>query len=190
MTLAEFLPWMAYISTAIQKPLSEEAATVYFDLLGDLPVEVLKAAAKRVCLEHKWSSFPNPAEIREAAAKVARGPAGELSPAEAWAKAWHEINSRIDPELEYTIERARKSLPPLVWEAIRAMGIPALCYGNEPVSVFRAQFTKIYEQLQARDHRDALLPPDARQAIPEKPVPRNLPASIADAMKTIGRMDE
>ena len=72
-------------------------------------------------------------------------------------------------------------MPPLVVEAMRAFGIPALCYGKEPVTVVRAQFAKIFEQLAARERRLRLMPPAMRSEIA---------AMAAPVIKMIGVIPE
>ena len=47
----EFARIMAYLSCAIGKSVSLEAAAVYYDLLGDLPVKALQSAVQRVALQ-------------------------------------------------------------------------------------------------------------------------------------------
>lgn len=159
----EFAKVMGYISTAIGKPVGEGVAEVYYDLLGDLPLEVLQTAAKRVCLEHRWANFPTVAELREAAAETIRGAVKDLSPAEVWEKAWSMVKY-IDLEIPHTLE-ALNAQPPIVREAIKVFGLPSLIHGSEPVAVIRAQFLKIVDQLQARDRRQALLPASVKQTI-------------------------
>jgi hypothetical protein len=187
MTKAEFLPVMAYIAAAIGKPFAPEAAAVYFDLLGDLPLDVLRVTAKRVVLEHKWSSFPTVAELREAAAETMRGEVKELSPAEAWKIAW-AVAGDTDPEVDGSFVRACKkaSAPPIVIEAIKTFGLNALCYGKEPVGVIRGQFLKVVEQLQARDRRHALLPAPVKQEVRAIGSQRRaLTAPVAEAVARI-----
>lgn len=164
MTRHEFASVMAYISAGIGKPIAREAAEVYFDLLGDLPEPIFRAAAKRVLLEHKWATFPSVAELREAAALTMQGEISSLTAAEAWQLAW-KATGKIDPEVDGSLERACAQLPPLVFEAMRSFGIPALCFGREPVAVVRAQFMKFYEQLADREKRRALLPDRLTQTI-------------------------
>lgn len=186
MTKAEFLPVMAYIAAAIGKPFAREASEVYFDLLGDLPLDVLKVTAKRVVVEHKWASFPTVAELREAAAETMRGEVKALSPAEAWKLAW-DAACRIDPEVSGSFERETKNLPPLVVEAMVTFGVNALCYGKEPVGVIRGQFLKVVEQLQVRDRRHAMLPAPVKQAVRAIGSQRKaLPPSVAEAVAKIG----
>lgn len=182
MTLSEFLPIMAYLSAAIGKPLSKESSEVYFDLLGDLPVDILKTSVKRVALEHKWASFPSVAELREAAALTQRQVVTDISPAEAWQRAW-AVARLIDLDIPGSAERHLAKLPPLVLAAVQAFGLPALCYGKEPVGVVRGQFLKIYEQLLAGAQREALLPKSVRKSIAGHkpaalPVTQNLIANV------------
>lgn len=186
MTRDEFALIMAYVSVSVGKPLSEDAAEVYYDLLGDLPVEAMQISAKRVVLEHRWATFPLPAEFRQAAAETMRGKINELSPPEAWALAW-EAAGKIDAEIDGSIDRACQSLPPLVFEAMRAFGINAIAYGREPVGMVRTQFLKIFEQLQSRDRRQALLPVSMVQAIERIGTTSSLPGIGGNLAKQIGR---
>lgn len=160
MSNTEFAEIVAYITAGCGKPLSVDAQVVYFDLLGDLPADVLRLGAKKVLLEHHWATFPTVAELRQAAIESVRGEVKELSGAEAWWMAWR-IAADTDPEIEGSFDRAcqRAKAPRLVVEAVTSMGLLDLCYGEEPVGVVRGQFLKVYDQLAARDRRKALLPP-------------------------------
>lgn len=184
MTREEFLGITTYIGLAINKPLNEDALEVYFDLLGDLDAQTLQLAAKRVLLEHRWASFPTVAELREAAAETVQGRTSALSTGEAWALAWAAIG-RLDPEVEGSFDRATSHLPPLVLEAMKTFGVAALCYGDEPIGVIRAQFSKVFEQLAAREKRLALLPAAVKQVIESK-----RPAGVVKSLVGIGGMPE
>ena len=164
MTRVEFGVVIAYLEAVCGKQLPPVAMEPYFDLLGDLPAEVLKTAAKRVAIEHPWATFPSIAELRAAAVETMRGLVKELSPAECWEIAWSATRC-LDLEVPCTIERTTQKLPPIVLECMQAFGIPALVYGKEPVSVVRGQFMKIAEQLLARDRREALLPSSVKREI-------------------------
>lgn len=193
MNRAEFAKIMAYIGKAISKPPDAEQVEVYFDLLGDLDEDVLRMAAKKVCLDHPWPSFPSVAELRKAAAQAMRGNAADLSPADAWELAWRAAR-RIDLEEADamdkggSIDRACSHLPPLVFRAMRAYGLPSLCYGKDPVGVVRGQFMKIYEQIQNRENELALLPPALKAQIEAK-APQPIAGSVASLAGKIGRME-
>ena len=193
MTKVEFAKCMAYVSVACGKPLSAEAAEVYFDLLADIDYDTMQTAAKRVLSEHVWATFPSIAELRQAAAATKLGVVTELSPAEAWDLAWRAAGS-IDLDIQgpyisgdkvYASQAAcvLEGLPPIVVEAMRSFGIPAMVYGTEPVGVVRGQFMKIVEQLQARDRRDALLSPAVKEAIAANRPPAELPSPPTKAIE-------
>lgn len=186
MTRDEFAQVTAYIAIGCGKDLTTEALEVYFDLLGDLPFEVAKTAAWRVLTEHKYATFPSIAEIRAAAVDTARGQVSELSEAEAWAVAW-KIAGDTDPEIPGSFHRAceRHKAVPLVVEAVRAFGLQAICYGQEPVGVVRGQFLKVFGQLAARDRRAALLPPGTHAALKDIRDRRAVPAPVQQALAGI-----
>lgn len=206
MTRQEFASIIAYLSAAVGKPIAEAEKErtlrleVYFDLLGDLSVEVLKVAAQRVALSHKWATFPTPAEIREAAAETARGDAKALTAADAWTLA-RKVAARYDPEIqgEYISNGVRypshwafvsKDLPPLVVKAMDSFGVLSLVYSDDPAGVVRGQFTKLFDQLNEAEKRHALLPANVRQAIDAIGQRSTLPAPVAQALPKIGVMDD
>lgn len=164
----EFAKVMGYVATAINKPVTAEAIAIYYDLLGDLPLDVLQAAARKVVLEHKWATFPSVAELRDAAVLL-MGQTTDLPAAEAWRLAWR-IAACHDPEIrgpyivngneyESQWDYLTRDVPPLVLKAMQSYGVSALCYSREePTGVTRAHFFKIYDQLQQAERREALLP--------------------------------
>lgn len=197
MTRPEFSVVMNYLRVAIGKDLTADALEVYFDLLGDLPADVLQLAARRVLLEHKWATFPSVAELRAAAAETVRGEVKELSAFEAWGLA-RRAAAQIDLEVDGSAERAMKNLPALVREAMRIFGLPSLCVGGgddfegnprrvDPVSVQASQFVKIYEHLAARDRRAALMPPAMRKAIEETGERQEIAGTVRQAIEGIGK---
>lgn len=197
MTNTEFAEIIAYITAGCGKPLTAESQVVYFDLLGDLPAETLRLAARRVLLEHKWATFPSVAELRQAAVDSTRGEVKELSAVEAWGLA-RRVAARIDLEVDGSAERAMTDLPPLVREAMRIFGLPSLCVsggddfdGNprrvDPISVQAAQFVKIYEQIAARDRKAALMPPAVRKAIDEAGERQQIAGTVRQAIEGIGK---
>lgn len=184
MTRPEFLRVILYLEAGMGLKLPDARQEVYFDTLGDLPLEALQLAAQRVLLEHRWSTFPTIAELREAAVQATHGRVKEITAAEAWDMAWRAVG-RIDPEIDGSIDRACKGLPPIVVEAMKGLGIVDLCYGKEPVGVLRGQFLKMFEQLSARDRSLALLPADTRQALRSAKERRALPGRVSTALDTI-----
>lgn len=191
MNRTEFAKIMAFIGNAISKPPNAEQVEVYFDLLGDLPEDVMRMAARRVCLEHPWPSWPSVAELRRAAAQAQRGDAAELTAADAWSLAW-KAGRKIDlDEADATdpggsVDRACKNLPPLVFRAMCTFGLRELAYSQDSMTVVRAQFMKVYEQLAAREKELGLLPPLLRQQIEAK-APQPIAGKVPN-IAAIGQM--
>lgn len=186
MTRSEFNSIVNDIAVGCGKPLSHPSQEVYFNLLGDLPCEVFGLAAKRVLLEHRWASFPTIAELRAAAIDAQAGVVSRLSPHEAWELAWRAAG-RICLEVPSSKDRAMENLPPLVVRAMNAFGLSSLCSSDDPVSVMRAQFLKIYEAIDAAHRREELLPASMQKAIESRrpgvtDQPNAVVARIADAL--------
>lgn len=188
MTKAECLQILAYIEAGIQKPLSKESATVYCDMLSDLPKEALQVAAKRVLTEHRWATYPSIAELRQAASETIRGVITELTPAKAWEIAWGAAK-KIDLELDYSLGFHTKDLPDQVVEAMKVFGITALVNGKSPVEVMRGQFLKIFEQIQAGESRKSLLPGAVVRAVEEIGKSGRLPAPVQSQVNQIGKIE-
>jgi len=183
----EFANVMTWLSVAVGKPIGDTdeerraRMDVYFDCLGDLPIDVLQIAAKRVAMSHPWPSFPSVAELRQAAAQTLQGHVQPMSGGEAWQLAWAAA-CKIDPErsgpymtrnkagqmelFDSQLAAACEGMPPLVIEAMRCFGITALC--NADANFARPQFIKIFESLAARDNGRVLLPESVKRAIDDK----------------------
>ncbi len=184
----EFAQVMGFVAAATGKSLSPESQVVYFDLLGDLPMSVLQLAARKVCLRHRYPTFPSVADIRSCAVEVSRGEVAAGTGAEAFAQAWSAVR-RIDPEIDGSFERATKGLPPLVVKAMLAMGVCSMVASSDPVGVIRGQFLRIYEQLAESERQKQILPERDRQAIEQrKPAigVRSIVQSIADVFQAPG----
>jgi hypothetical protein len=168
LTKTEFVKVMLYISSGIQKPISDATLEVYWDLLGDLPLEALQTAARRVMLAHPWSMFLSIAELREAAITTLRGNIRELTAGEAWAVAW-KVVSNTDPEVEGSFDRAcqRYKASRIVVDTILRMGLVALCGSSSPVDVIRGQFTRAFDGIAAAEKAAALLPEKVKSSVRE-----------------------
>jgi hypothetical protein len=207
MTSLEFAKVMNYIANMIGKPIgatpkeADARMEGYWELLKDLRLDILQAAAKRVVLEHKWNTFPTVAEIRELATQTAAGTIAELPPAEAWRLASEAI-AKIDPEIRgpYRMrgrdgvmrefpsqaEAVLDRLPPIVTRAIRAYGLHPMCFGQEPMGVVRGQFLRIYEQLAEQEKKSASLPAALVKEIQAKQAALPAP-SVAGLIESIGK---
>ena len=148
----------------------------YYELLGDLPLAVLKAACRRVALEPTFGRFPEVGAIRAAAASVMSGPA--MTFAEAWPLVvqasnllrTHDANPvcRLAPGGRLVSISTREhndgvyaNLPPIVAKAMRVFSPGSLW--EDPTC--RAQFRRVFEEVVAREREELLLPPALTKAI-------------------------
>lgn len=139
------------------------AVDVFFDLLGDLPLETLKIAVKSACAEPGRAFAPSAGEIRGMAASLQMRAAGTPTAAEAWA-AIMEWCHRVHPS-----ESVQEILDhPIVQKATRALGgLDAIGY-SEQTEINRAHFLKIYDQLTKRAEFDAAMLPEAVDFVGKK----------------------
>lgn len=152
MTKQEFAAVMAYIGAGCGKELSKDGMRVYFDLLGDLPLEALQVAAKRALLEQTYAVFPQVGTLRKLAAE-AMTPTACVPAVEAWG-----IVRRAIRTWGYARgEDALASLPPVVRRAVECLGWRELCDATN-TEVVRAQFERNYATLLQREERERLLP--------------------------------
>lgn len=153
-------------------------ARMLHSTLGDLDPELLAAATLKHIAQSKW--LPKPFEIREAALEIAREASGaeEMSAAEAWGHAQKAIR-RIDFEIDGSVERARKLVPPMVWDAMRNVGVSTLVAASSPIQTVQLQklFHEAYTALQTRERKLLLAPPAVRAAIEAHRKHKELPPS-------------
>lgn len=196
MTKKQFAEVMAYLEAATDKPLSADRAAIYFDLLNDLPVDVLRTAAKRVLLQPQWGRFPDVLELRQAAADTIQAQVAEMTPERAWGLAWAAAGklSFDCPPGQYWANGKRwpsqvayvmSTVPPLVARAMSNFGLAALAHGREPIGVVRGQFLKCFQQIIEERKRLALMPPALVREI-EQQNQKALPAPVAKVIGQIG----
>jgi hypothetical protein len=158
MTRQEFAAIVAYIAAGCGKTLTEAAMMVYYDLLGDLPAEVLQTAAKRALLQQEYHVFPQAGTLRKLALEIMQP--DRLSALEAWDLLRGAIRS-----FGYMRERqGLDSLPEPVRQVAERFGWQTLCDSTEP-EICRAQFTRAYEAQQAREQSFALLPEPVQRSV-------------------------
>lgn len=208
MTFTEFAKGIAWLTTAIRRPIAdgagqdgeqarEMAMRIYFDCLGDLGYEVFQIACKRVALAHPWPTFPSVAELRKAATDTMSGEAKSLTAGEAWEMAYRVAQS-IDPGITGPYWRngelfpsqlasLTKGMPPIVADCIRNFGGPAVLCEADP-NFARREFTAMFEKLQAARREERLLPATMREAIARIGRDSKAAAAITDRGQTPTRV--
>lgn len=134
------------------KPISKERTKIYFETLKDIPIENIELGIKELMRKKKWSIFPLPVEIREAAGFIEEDEL-ELSALSAFREACGLVHN-------FALEKKLHPKDPYVNEAIY------LCFGgwenftrtdpkNDPFD--RKHFVEVYKRLLASDKKDKLL---------------------------------
>jgi hypothetical protein len=123
-------------------------------MLADIPAAVAREAL--VLLAATRSFPPRPADLLDAVAELTLPPDARLSPAEAWGLVLETVRA-----VGYYRE---PNLPGIVGQAVRIIGWREICT-SENVEATRAHFLRVYEQLQRRARRDAVLPAPLRERL-------------------------
>lgn len=146
---------------------TKETVMVYYDLLKDLPADLLKVATLQCCAESGRKFAPSVGEIRGAVGDVKRQAQGVPSAIEAWGELLHAPKSEQTSEVSEDRDEngsviiyvtPYKWSHPLVRKVAVMMGFPRFP-DWESESFERTAFLKVYEtELQAYLRQDTQLP--------------------------------
>lgn len=135
--------------------LTEETVAVYARTLGDLPWDLLQAAALQCIAE--CERFPSVAAIRRKALELQAQAEGVPTAYDAW----REVQEAIARVGAY----GRPAFShPLVEQAVNALGWRTLCW-SENQTADRARFLECYNQLLARSQRVGSMLPPVRKVV-------------------------
>lgn len=135
---------------------NEVMVDLWHELLGDIDFNLAKAAVKKILLESPYP--PTIADIRKQVAEITTPK--QIDPAEAWG----EVERAIRYYGSYMEEEALASMSPAVARVVKYIGWREICLSEEP-GVLRGQFLKMYQQLQERERKEALLPESLKNEI-------------------------
>lgn len=159
MTKAETVKLLAVINAAYPNmQISEATVSVWHELLGDLDINLVLAATKKLILESPYP--PTIADIRKRAVEIMTLPEDRIDAAEAWG----EVEKAIRWYGYYREAEALASMSPRTAKVVRYIGWQNICLNEEP-GVVRGQFLKMYAQVAEREQKELLLPIDLRQSI-------------------------
>lgn len=148
MTQADVAELVATLSMAFPRPVMQEGTMrIYERMLLDLDRERAHQACARLIVSSKW--LPTIAEIRSAATEL------EFGAVRAGAEAWGDVNEAVRRVGRYGVP---KFADPVVAVCVRSFGWLALCDSTNDTAD-RARFIELYDQLAARDRRDAVAGP-------------------------------
>lgn len=174
MSRQQFAGIMAYMKTACHaSEVTSNQAEIYFDLLCDLPYEVVLAASKLAVLSHPYPSLPPVSSIRRHAVSLCRP---VRSADEAWQMFGRAVSrygcgkgrrKRNGEWVEFDrSEDGLKSLPSDVAEAARRFGWQRLCdTPSEYMALAQRDFVAIYRQVESQAVERLSMPSDVRSLV-------------------------
>ena len=156
---------------------TKEAAELWYDALKDLEFPRAMTALQEHVQSSKWS--PTIADIRERSVGITRKPLE-------WSDGWKQVLSAVR-KFGYMNEKdALESMDDITGEVVKRLNWKVICTTEQDdLMALRANFRMIYEQIQGREDRDALLTTELKekkQAIAEQEKAK-LDAELA---KTLG----
>lgn len=146
--IAELIGSMAATFPSVQ--MGEESIFAYVRMLQDIPLPILTVAIEQCTAENKW--LPAVAEIRDKAMALTAPQAPTAL------EAWKVVCDQMFKEGHM----GRPNFgDPIIKRAVECLGWRELCNSENQVAD-RAHFSKVYDQLVARQEQDAKLLPAAR----------------------------
>lgn len=163
MTKHEFALFAAALKTYYSKEEkllpNNQALELWFRQLQDIPYDIAELALNKWVSINKWS--PSIAEIRETAATIT---AGEIPD---WGEGWEQVLLAIRRYGLYNIPQAMASLDKITRQCVERIGFREICM-SENISVERANFRMLYEQISERNKKAMQMPVSLATMIAEK----------------------
>lgn len=135
---------------------SPEAVKIWYQLLGDLPYEVLNVAVQRYMTTKKYP--PTIAELRGIAMELLEGEQKD------WGQGWEQVRTAIRKYGVYDPKGALESMDSITRQVVTRMGWSEICL-SENQEVDRANFRMLYEQLSKKDAEVKQLPPKLQEQL-------------------------
>lgn len=135
---------------------NQPAMELWYRELQDIPYSVVEAGLRKWVATNKWS--PSIAEIREMTATVQNGEIPD------WGDGWEQVLTAIRKYGSYRIPEAMESFDSITRQCVERLGFKNICM-SENISVDRANFRMIYEQIAERNKREQQIPLPLRQLI-------------------------
>lgn len=135
---------------------NNQAMELWYRQLQDIPYQIAEATLNQWVATNKWP--PTIAEIRETAANIKHGEIPD------WGDGWEQVLQAIRKFGSYRIPDAMESFDPITRQCVERLGFRNICM-SENISVDRANFRMIYEQLAQRKQKEAQIPFSLKTAI-------------------------
>ena len=135
---------------------TNEAVSVWYELLADLPYPAAAAAIQKWVSSEKWP--PTIADIREWATKSVTPEIPE------WSAAWETVLAAISRWGMYRQSEALATMDETTRDTVNRMGWQYICW-SENINIERATFRDIYNAIKARKEQQLKLPESLRMRI-------------------------
>lgn len=127
----------------------EDSVKIWFSLLKDIPYDVLNVAIQKYILTAIYP--PTIAELRRLSSEIVQGQQPD------WGESWEQVQKAVRRYGMYRQEEAMKSMDDITRKCAERIGFRNICL-SENVSVERANFRMIYENLVEREKQDDQIP--------------------------------
>lgn len=134
----------------------DNAMNVWYQLLKDLDYMVAQTAVQKYMLTQKTP--PTIADIRELCSTIA------LGDKPLWSDGWDEVMRAIRRYGSYNEFEALQSMSEVTKQCVKRLGYQNLCR-SEDISIDRANFRMIFEQVANREHEKKKIPLGMQQLI-------------------------
>ena len=158
MNLTETAKLLVLISASYPNfEVNETKVKIWHDLLHDADYRTLQVVVKKIVLENTFP--PSIAEVRKAYTETVSPVPMESG------KAWLDVKKCIGRYGYHREDEALDSMNDILRECVEVFGWKDLCLSEEPESVLRGQFFRVYEQIAKRHQERSLLPEKLKEQL-------------------------
>ena len=127
---------------------NEEAIKIWYELLKDIPYEILNLAIQKYMMSEVLP--PKIANLRSLSAEIQQGQQND------WGSGWEQVLRAIRKYGMYEPKKALESMDEITRKSVERLGFKEICL-SENIMTDRANFRMIYEELAERKKHDSTL---------------------------------
>jgi len=162
----EFAEVMAWITAAFpHQEFTAPTVEVYFEMLHDLPSEILKASLVKVAASEE---FISPAKVRSAAGDLSPYLLGLPDPYDAWEQVYRAVKDGAG----HPITRYVPDLHPLIVKAVDQIGGWTTLSRSEAPHFDKKRFLEAYKMLSTRKREIIQMPKQIRDLAKKLSLPK------------------
>lgn len=135
-----------------------DSIKIWYQMLQDIDYRLMSAAIQKWMLTNKFP--PTIAELREMSSEIKLGETPE------WGDGWEQVLRAVKMYGAYRQKEALESMDEITRRCVERMGFQNICM-SENISVERANFRMIFENMSERKKREEQIPAKLLQRIKE-----------------------